>query len=481
MMQDDSPPQPSIDRLPPNDPEAEKAVLGCMLLDPINVVPQCISVIGSKREIFYDLRHQELYRVLVEMYDAQEAIDTVTVHSWLGFQGLVEQIGGVSYLATLTDAAPSAANAEYYLDIISDKFKTRRLISLCVDHVSTAYDNGTSGDDLINSAATKILGLANDSAPKEEESELSALLAPAMEQIEAWSQSNGQVSGVATGLIDLDRITTGFHPGQLIIIAGRPGFGKTSLAMNIVDHAAVEQGLPIGVFSLEMTKADLAVRMICARARVNIRNVQHGFMTQACMHRMAIAAGRLQHSKIIINDQAGLSITGLRARARRMHQQHGIRLFVVDYLQLMNAERRKTDNREQEVGFISSGLKGLAKDLSVPVIALSQLNRTIERDKERRPRLSDLRESGAIENDADMVGILWNPSQDRDEEQQDAVPVNLEICKQRSGPTGTVPLTFLRCFTRFESAAKVDSSPGNGYETHNPADQEQVQQPELQV
>jgi replicative DNA helicase len=239
--------------------------------------------------------------------------------------------------------------------------------------------------------------------------------------------------------------------------------GKTSLAMNIVEHVVLEQNLPAGVFSLEMSAESLVLRMLCSIARVNLRSIREGFMSEADFPKLTSAAGRLAKAKLLIDDSAGLSILDLRARARRMHQQHGVKLFVIDYLQLLHStSRRSQDNRQQEIADISSGIKALAKELKVPVLVLSQLNRELEKDKSRKPRLSDLRESGAIEQDADVVGLLYKPSAGDDEdgvqtEEADGLPVNLLIAKQRNGPTGDINLTFLKSYTRFESAAKVSN------------------------
>ncbi len=438
------------------------------MLDPQTVMPICIERIGSKTDFFYDMRHQEIYRCMVEMYDAQEAIDIVTLRTWMEFQSILDACGGLSYLASMSDSVPSAANITFYLDILKDKVGARRLIRLCTDQVAKVYENDGTSEDLIGQAATGILGLAEDNAPKDEESTVEELIPIAIDQIETWHTAQGVLSGVATGFADLDKMTTGFHPGEMIVIAGRPSLGKTSISMNIAEHAAVEQGLPVGIFSLEMTKISIVVRMVCSRARVNVRNIQQGFLSHNDFPKLTGAAGRLHSARIYINDQSGLSILGLRTRARRMHQQHGIKLLVIDYLQLMTAERGKNDSREQEVSFISKGVKGLAKELGIPVIAISQLNRGIEKDKERRPRMSDLRESGSLEQDADFVGILWKPSRETDEDSGDAIPVNLEVCKQRNGPTGTVPLTFLRQFTRFESFVKSDESHSHGYQQPYP-------------
>jgi replicative DNA helicase len=269
------------------------------------------------------------------------------------------------------------------------------------------------------------------------------------------------LTGVGTGFVDLDKMTTGLHGGEMVVIAARPSVGKTSLAMNIAEHVTIEQRLPVGVFSLEMTAESLILRMLCSRSRVNLRNVREGFLAERDFPKLTGAAGKLANAPLFIDDSSALSILQLRAKARRMHLQYGIKLFVIDYLQLVHSTARRAENRQQEIADISSGIKSLAKELSVPIIVLSQLNREIEREKGRAPRLSDLRESGAIEQDADVVGLLYKPKSGSEDDEggpateEDSVPVNLLIAKQRNGPTGDVNLTFLKSYTRFESAAKV--------------------------
>jgi len=274
------------------------------------------------------------------------------------------------------------------------------------------------------------------------------------------------LTGVGTGFVDLDKMTSGLHPGEMIVVAARPSMGKTSLAMNIAEHVAIEEKLPVGVFSLEMTSESLVLRMLCSLSRVNLRNVREGFLAERDFPKLTGAAGRLAGAPLFTDDSSGLSILQLRAKARRMVQQYGIKLFVIDYLQLLHSTARRAENRQQEIADISNGIKSLAKELSVPVIVLSQLNRELEKDKSRKPQLSDLRESGAIEQDADVVCLLYKPSREEEEggagEEQDALPVNLLIAKQRNGPTGDIHLTFLKSYTRFESAAKFsdDDVPG---------------------
>jgi replicative DNA helicase len=286
------------------------------------------------------------------------------------------------------------------------------------------------------------------------------LVVEAIEEIEAMHARQGAISGVPTGFIDLDRMTDGMHGGEMIVIAGRPSTGKTSLAMNIVEHVALDLTLPVGVFSLEMSARSLATRMLASRARVNLRSVRDGFMAERDFPKLTGAAGKLAGASIHIDQTGGIPLLQLKAKARLWRQRYGIKLLVIDYLQLMAAGAgagRKFESRQQEITFISAGVKALAKDLDIPIIAISQLNREMERDKNRKPRLSDLRESGAIEQDADVVGLLYRPkSGDEEDDGASAMPVNLLIAKQRNGETGDVHLTFLKQFTRFESAAKID-------------------------
>jgi replicative DNA helicase len=291
------------------------------------------------------------------------------------------------------------------------------------------------------------------------------LVKRAINTIEDYHQRQGTLTGIGTGFVDLDKMTTGLHGGEMIVIAARPSVGKTSLAMNIAEHVSIDQKLPVGVFSLEMTAESLVLRMLCSRSRVNLRNVREGFLAERDFPKLTGTAGKLANSLLFIDDSSGLSILQLRAKARRMHQQYGIKLFVIDYLQLLHSTSRRAENRQQEIADISSGIKALAKELNVPVIVLSQLNREVEREKGRPPRLSDLRESGAIEQDADLVGLLYKPTKQGEDEdgvsdagEGDAIAVNLLIAKQRNGPAGEdVHLTFLKAYTRFESAAKIQA------------------------
>jgi replicative DNA helicase len=450
-----------LDRLPPHSIEAEQGVLGCALLSPNDCMGECIEKLkDAGPEVFYDLRHQTIYEMLAAMYDQRQAIDIITVQQKLKDKGLLDQIGGISYLSQLQDAVPSAANLSYYLEIVREKFLLRKMIAVCTEATSKVYEFEGEVDALLDEVERDVLQIA-ESRAQTSTSPVKDLVNKAIETVENYFSRKGVLNGLATGFADLDRMTDGLHGSEMIVVAARPSMGKTSLAMNIVENVVLEQNLPVGVFSLEMSAESLVLRMLCSIARVNLRSIREGFMSESDFPKLTSAAGRLAKAKLLIDDSAGLSILQLRARARRMHQQHGVKLFVVDYLQLLHSTaRRSQENRQQEIADISSGIKALAKELKVPVLVLSQLNRELEKDKSRKPRLSDLRESGAIEQDADVVGLLYKPNAGDDEdgaaaEEADGLPVNLLIAKQRNGPTGDINLTFLKSYTRFESAAKV--------------------------
>ena len=447
-----------VDRLPPHSPEAEQGVLGCVLLSPNDCVGECVEKFKAGAEVFYDLRHQTIFETLIAMYDQREAIDIITLQQRLKDKQRLEEVGGVAYLNSLPDTVPSAANLSYYLEIVLEKHVLRKMIHTCTEVVSRVYEHEGEVDGLLDEVERDILRISEERVEAKTD-KIKDLVKKAISTIEDYHQRQGMLTGVGTGFIDLDKMTSGLHGGEMIVVAARPSMGKTSLAMNIAEHVSIEEKLPVGVFSLEMTSDSLVLRMLCSRSRVNLRNVREGFLAERDFPKLTGAAGKLANAPLFIDDSSGLSILQLRAKARRMYQQYGIKLFVVDYLQLLHSTARRAENRQQEIADISNGLKSLAKELNVPVIVLSQLNRELEKDKDRKPRLSDLRESGAIEQDADVVGLLYKPSREDDDagggEEQDAVPVNLLIAKQRNGPTGDVHLTFLKSYTRFESAAKV--------------------------
>jgi replicative DNA helicase len=449
----------TLDRLPPHSQECEQGVLGCCLLSPNECLGEVIEKLKDDgKEAFYDLRHQVIYENLVAMFDIRAGIDLVTVQQRLKNAQLLEQVGGVPYLSALQEAIPSVANLSYYLDHVREKYLLRKMIQTCSGVVGRIYDFEGEVDELLDEVEKEVLKV-NESRVTAKTKKMDGLVDHAITQVEHFFQRQGEITGLSTGFLDLDRMTDGLHGGEMWVIAARPSMGKTSLAMNIAEHVGIELKLPVGIFSLEMSAESLVLRTMCSLARVNLRNIRDGFMAEGDFPKLTAAAIRLRTTPFIIDDTAQLSILQLRARARRMFQQHGIKLFVIDYMQLSKGTSKQAkDNRQQEIAEISGGVKALAKELNVPVIVLSQLNREIEKEKNRKPRLSDLRESGSIEQDADLVGMLYKPDADDDEAaipaESDGVAVNLLIAKQRNGPTGIVNLTFLKPYTRFETASK---------------------------
>lgn len=449
----------ALDRLPPFSNEAECGVIGSMLVDP-SVIGTVVEMFKQSGENFYDLRHQEIFTTIVELWDERDPVDLISVYERLKTWGKAEQAGGMQYLSSLMDSVASAANVEYYADIVREKYLLRRMIRVCTDTVSQLYDYEGDVAKILDECEKNVLRVNEDrintSTPA-----IKQLVANVISQIEAALKVTNGIVGLATGFSDFDKLTRGLRPGTMNTIAARPSLGKTSLALNIADYVAIESRLPVGIISLEMSAASLTSRMIFSRARVNSNSYMDGFNQDRAFPKMTSAAGKVAASPIYIDDTAGQSILQVRAKARRWWQQYGIKLLLIDYLQLMNAlgTRKKHDNRQQEVTDISNGVKQLAKELNIPVIVLSQLNREFEREKNRTPRLSDLRESGSIEQDSDLVGFLYKPANDDEDDplpsQEEAIPVNLLIAKQRDGPTGSVPLTFMKSWTRFESAARV--------------------------
>lgn len=470
-----SPDVVKLEKLPPYAHEIEQAVLGCMLLSPNECIPQVISKFKAGEKVFYDLRHQIIYNTIVNMSEMSRPIDAITVMQRLQMFDQLDEIGGISYLNALQDSTTSTANILYYAGILVDTYLMRKLVSVSTETIHSVYESQNEVSEILDAAERDVLAIRAGMETTESYG-MRELVQGSISEIETWMQRQGAVTGLPTGFVDFDIMTGGLQPGEMIIIAARPSMGKTSLAMNIAENIAVGLNLPVGVFSLEMTKEALTTRMICSQARVNIRNAKEGFLADRDFPALTSAAGRLSNSLIRIDDTSGLSILSLRARARTMWQQYGVKAFVIDYLQLLHSTtKRARDNRQQEISEISSGIKALAKDLRVPVIVLSQLNREVEREKNRKPRLSDLRESGSLEQDADVVGLLYIPKLDDDEALRyaDAIPVNLLIAKQRNGPTGEVNLTFIKPYTRFESASKISDEdvPGDVDSVSRPTQQ----------
>lgn len=444
------------DRLPPFSMEAEMGTLGSIMLDPNSIV-FAIEAFKEGKENFYDLRHQTIYETLVELWTDRDPIDTVSVVERLKAWGNLDQVGGFQYIATLPDAVPSAANIEYYIKIIREKYFARRMIQVCTETVSKLYEPVSDFEALIDQCERDLM-LVNQSRVQTNTRPIRELVTEAIVEIEAWQQ-RGAAFGIPSGFSDYDKIAGGLQDGDMIVLAARPGMGKTSLAVNIATNVAVDSKLPVGLFTLEMTARQLTRRMLFSRAKVSESKARQGYLDKTDYPKITDSSSQISGAKIHIDDMSGLSVMQLRAKARRMQQQFGIKLFVIDYLTLLNAAGGpiRNESRQQEVTLISQGIKSMAKELNVPVLTLCQLNRELEREKNRKPRLSDLRESGSIEQDADLVTFLYKKREKNDEDEYDpreVIPINWLVAKNRNGPTGEVPLTFFKPFTRFVSSAR---------------------------
>ncbi len=443
---------PEIHRTLPHSIEAEQGVLGSMMMDPRDVIGRCVEVITE--DYFYIPAHQTIYKVMVELWRESKIGDLVTFTQVLRDRNLLESVGGAAFITSLYRFVPTSANIDYYLDILKDKFISRQLIAFGTEVVRRGFEEQDEVDKLLAEVEGKALMVRPI-----ETGTLHSIHDDVMNAIEALEklyENKGSITGLPTGFHDLDRMTSGLQPQELTVIAGRPSMGKTSLAMNIADEVAVNHQIPVVIFSLEMSRQQLAQRMLCSRARVNLQRVRDGFLTERDFPAITAAASKIGESGIIIIDQK-LYVDGLIAKARRLKHERGIQLIIVDYLQLVNARGFKADHREKEVAYVSASLKGLAKDLNVPVIVVAQLNRQPEARRGGKPRLSDLRESGAIEQDADNIYLLVRPEVYEDDPDSKAGmcgEAELIIAKQRNGPVGEVDLTFLKEFTRFEDRAR---------------------------
>ncbi len=441
-------------RIPPQAVEAEMSVLGAMLLEK--------EAIGRAAEIldgtaFYRDAHRRIYDAMSALYDRNESADLITVTEELRKRGQLEAAGGAAYLARLLDVVPTAANIEYHANIVLEKATLRRLIEVSTEIVQRGYEASEDSAQLIDRAEELIFSV-NDPRMKRSFMPLKSLLHEVVEVIEEISERKRPVTGVPTGYHDLDRMTAGFQRSDLIVIAGRPSMGKTSLALNIAEHVAVEERTPVGIFSLEMSREQLVMRLLSSQARVTSQKLRTGYLNPAEWQAITHAAGLLDQAPIFIDDTPAISVMEMRAKARRLKNEHGLGLLVVDYLQLARGFPNP-ESRQQEISQISRSLKALAKELSVPVIALSQLSRAVEQREDKRPLLSDLRESGAIEQDADLVLFIFREAFYRPNKLEAQGKAEVIVSKHRNGPTGSVELAFIAELARFESLAQRGDEP----------------------
>lgn len=447
------------DRQPPFSPEAEASVLGGMLIDR-DAVPRVVEFVDDS--MFYREAHRRLFRAMTRLFERGSVVDVITVAEELNRTGELENAGGMEYLASLTNAVPTAANIEYHGRIVHDKALLRRLIDAAQAIVREVYEPGDRMvDEILDHAEQKVFRVS-EARDRDGFVWIKEVLYSAFEQIEKLQESPGDVSGLATGFADLDRMTTGLQPGDLVIVAGRPSMGKTSWALNVAQTAAIEHEVPVAVFSLEMSKEQLVQRLMCAEGRVDAQNLRRGKLSADEYGRLGQAAGHLNAAPIWIDDSATSNVLEMKAKSRRLMAEADLGLIVVDYIQLISSSAR-TDSRVQEVSEISRGLKAMARELEVPVIALSQLSRAPEQRPDRRPQLSDLRDSGSLEQDADLVMFLYRQEYYTGPEDKDGNSVEgkaeLIVSKQRNGPTGTVELFFHKSYTRFDSLSRAPEPP----------------------
>jgi len=442
----------SIDKIPPQNLEAEVALLGSMLIEP-QAIGKAVELI--REDYFYQESHRKIYAIIVELYDNSKPVDLVTASEALKKKNILDAVGGASYLASLAEAVPTAANVEHYARIVKEKYLLRKLINTSTTIISESYMSSSNVDALLDRAEQLIFEIASDKI-ESHSVPLKEIIKANIETIENLYQRKEAVTGLATGFRDFDIKTSGLQSSDLIIVAGRPSMGKSAFVTCLAEHVGIVEKKPVAFFSLEMSKEQLVQRMICSHARVDAHKVRTGFLSQSDWPKLIIASGKLSEAPIFIEDAPSITALELRAKARRLKSQHNIQMIIVDYLQLMQGTVKRIENRQQEISDISRSLKALARELNVPVVAVSQLSRAVEKREGHRPQLSDLRESGAIEQDADLVTLLFR------EEYYDAADENPEIrgvaeaiiAKQRNGPVGTVKLTFIAELARFEDFAQ---------------------------
>jgi len=438
-----------LGRNPPQNISAEQAALGSMLLQE-EAILHSIDIL--KPEDFYQKSHQIIFQCILDLFEKSRGVDLVTLTEELNRKNLLEKIGGVTYLTNLINSVPTAANIEYYSKIIEEKSILRHLINNITKIISMAYEEKEDAKILLDKAEHLVFEIS-DRNIRQSFVPIKEIIQDSYEKIEDLYHREEFITGVPSGYEELDDITTGFQPSELIVVAGRPGMGKTAFCMNIAQYVSIYKNIPVAIFSLEMSKSQLVQRMLCSEARLDSHNLRKGRLVEADWAPLSMAAGRLSSSSIFIDDTAGISCLEIRAKARRLKAQCNLGLVIVDYLQLMQTAGR-IENRQQEISEISRSLKSLARELNVPVVAVSQLSRAVEQRIERRPRLSDLRESGAIEQDADLVIFIYREEYYRPKTEKKGI-AEIIISKQRNGPTGKVELTFIKEYAKFENLSRI--------------------------
>ena len=441
------------ERALPHNLEAEKSVLGAILIhnEAFNHAAELI----DSRDFFRDA-HRRIFDKMVQLSERNDAIDFVTLKEELARSGELEEVGGPAYIASLADGVPRSANVEHYARIVKEKATLRNLIHSANRILSDAYRAEEDAEVILDGAEKAIFEIAEDRI-REGFVPLRDLVQSSFATIEKLQQHKGLVTGVPTGFVDLDEMTSGLQPSDLVLVAARPSMGKTSFVLNIAQHVGINTDMTVGFFSLEMSKEQLFMRMLTAEARIDAHRFRSGYLNEKDYGRLSHALGTLAEARVFIDDTASLGVLEMRAKARRLQSEHGLHLLIIDYIQLMQG-RGRFESRQTEIASISRSLKGLAKELKIPIVALSQLSRAPETRSDHRPQLSDLRESGALEQDADVVMFIFREEQYRDADGQPNQAAEgvaeIIIGKQRNGPVGTAKLAFIKEHTRFENLAQ---------------------------
>ncbi|WP_390615258.1 replicative DNA helicase [Siminovitchia fortis] len=448
-----------VDRTPPQNIEAEQAVIGAIFLDPAAIVLASEILLP---EDFYRSAHQKIFEVMLHLNETGHAVDLVTVTEQLAASKLLEDVGGISYLSELSVSVPTAANVGYYARIVEEKALLRRLIRTATDIATEGYTREDEVEALLDEAEKSIMEVAqrkNSGAFQN----IKDILVRTYDNIELLHNRKGEVTGIPTGFSELDRMTAGFQRNDLIIVAARPSVGKTAFALNIAQNVATKTDENVAIFSLEMGAEQLVMRMLCSEGNIDAQNLRTGSLTDEDWRKLTMAMGSLSNSGIYIDDTPGIRVSEIRSKCRRLKQESGLGMVLIDYLQLIQGSGRSKENRQQEVSEISRSLKALARELEVPVIALSQLSRGVEQRQDKRPMMSDIRESGSIEQDADIVAFLYRDDY-YDKETENKNIIEIIIAKQRNGPTGTVQLAFVKEYNKFVNLERrfdeADAPPG---------------------
>lgn len=435
-------------RLPPQNIEAEQSILGAILLEN-DALPKSLEILRDEGS-FYKDSHRKIYAAILDLFEKNQPVDLMTLSEQLRKKNQIEEVGGIDYLASLIESTPTAANIQYHSKIVKEKALIRSLISASTNIHTRCYEDAEDVDDLLD-YAEKIIFDISENKITPTFANINQVVKESFETIERLFERKELVTGVPTGFTKFDQKTAGLHPSDLIIVAGRPSMGKTAFCLNIAAYVGVVKNKTVAIFSLEMSREQLVIRMLCSEARVNAGKVRTGYLSKADWPDLTRAAGVLSESSIFIDDSPAQSVLDIRAKARRLQAEKGLDLIIIDYLQLMRT-RGKVENRQQEISEITRSLKALAKELKVPVIAVSQLSRAPEQRSDRKPQLSDLRESGAIEQDADIVVFVYREEFYKETPENQRV-AEINIGKQRNGPTGPLSLAFFKEYTRFDNLA----------------------------